>query len=82
MKPLVLKVMTRGETVFEGEIESLSSVNEKGKFDVLRRHANFISMISNYLVITESGGKSRKLKIGKGILKVLDNKADAYLGIK
>ena len=68
--------------MFEGEIESLSSVNDSGKFDVLGHHANFISMIRDHLIIREKGGRTRELKIGRGILKVLDNSANVYLGIK
>lgn len=73
--------MSRGDILFEGEIESLSSVNDTGKFDVLQEHANFISLIRDYLVITEKGGRTQEMKIGSGILKVLDNKANIYLGV-
>ena len=81
MKPFVLKVLSRGDILFEGEVESLSSVNDTGKFDVLRGHANFISLIRDYLVIREKGGRTKEIKIGSGILKVLDNEANIYLGI-
>lgn len=81
MRPFVLKVLSRGDVLFQGEIDSVSSVNDTGKFDILPGHAHFISLIRNYLIIREKGGRTRELKIGSGILKVINNQASIYLGI-
>ncbi len=77
-----LKVRTRQNMLFEGPISSLSSVNETGKFDVLIKHANFISLIKDYLIINLIDGKKREIKVENAILRVLDNQADVYLGVK
>lgn len=81
-KPIHLKVATRGELVYEGDVISMSSVNDKGKFDVLIRHANFITLIRDEIIIRDTSGEERVIKIGRGILKVLENEASAYLGVK
>jgi F0F1-type ATP synthase epsilon subunit len=81
-KPIHLKVVTRGELVYEGDVISMSSVNDKGKFDVLIRHANFITLIRDEIIIRDTGGEERVIKIGRGILKVFENEANAYLGVK
>ena len=81
-KPIHLKVVTRGELVYEGDVISMSSVNDKGKFDVLIRHANFITLIRDEIIIRDTGGEERVIKIGRGILKVFENEASAYLGVK
>lgn len=81
-KPIHLKVVTRGELVYEGDVLSMSSVNDKGKFDVLIRHANFITLIRDEIIIRETGGEERVINIGRGILKVFENEASAYLGVK
>ncbi len=81
-KPLLLKVRNREEVVYEGEVDSLSSVNEAGKFDILKRHANFISLIKDYIIIRDLEGQKQEMKIGQGIMKILDNKVNVYLGIK
>lgn len=80
--PFHLKVVTRGETVYEGDITSLTSVNEKGKFDILLKHANFISLIKDYLIIGDAAGGEQEIKIGRGILRVFRDRANVYLGIK
>lgn len=77
-----LRVLTRGELLYEGDVLSLSSLNEMGKFDVLKQHANFISMVKDYLVIREPNGGAHELKIGQGILRVNQDRANVYLGIK
>lgn len=81
-KTLVLKVQTRQDVLYQGEIDSLTSVNQKGKFDVLREHANFISLIKDYILIKDLKGKDYRLNIGQGLMKVLDNQINIYLGIK
>ncbi len=73
-KPIHLKVATRGELVYEGDVISMSSVNDKGKFDVLIRHANFITLIRDEIIIRDTDGEERVIKIGKGILKVMKEK--------
>lgn len=81
-KPLLLKVRNREEVIYDGEVDSLTSVNEAGKFDILRKHANFISLIKDYIIIRDLKGTKREIKIGQGIMKILDNKVNIYLGIK
>lgn len=81
-KPIHLRVVTRGELVYEGDVISMSSANDKGKFDVLIRHANFITLIRDEIIIRDTGGEERVIKIGRGILKVFENEANAYLGVK
>jgi len=79
---LDLTVQRREEIVYEGEIKALSSVNPKGKFDILAKHANFISLVDTVLVIHEVGGEKREIPIDNGILRVSKNKIDVYLGIR
>ena len=81
-KPIHLRVLTRGELLYEGEVNSLSSINESGKFDVLPKHANFISLIKNHLIIREQTGDERQIKVEQGILRIFQGKANVYLGIK
>lgn len=81
-KPLNLRIVTREEVLYEGQISSLTSVNEKGRFDVLRKHANFISLIKDYIVLQDIERKERRFDIGNGIMKVLENNVSVYLGVK
>lgn len=80
--PLYLMVRNREQVLFSGEVVSVSSHNDKGKFDVLKRHANFISLISKSLLIRLKDGKEKEIKIDNGVMKVLGNKVEVYLGIR
>jgi len=79
--PLVLQVRSRGRLVYDGEITSLSSENETGKFDVLSQHSNFISLVNAKLVARGITGEVQEIPVKTGILKVKDNKITVFLGI-
>ena len=67
--------------LYEGTAEAVSSINEKGLFDVLPKHANFITLVNKKLTIHESAEKKREFKIDSGILKVINNQVTIFLGI-
>ena len=79
-KVLYMKVMDRDEILFEGEVVSLSSVNEKGDFDVLEMHANFITLIKDKLVLRPKGGEEREIAMAHGIMKVNQDKVVVFVG--
>jgi F0F1-type ATP synthase epsilon subunit len=81
VNPLTLTVKNRDGTIFFGEVISLTSFNEKGKFDVLPKHANFISLINKSIDLKLRNGKNKYIEIENGVIKVENNKVDIYLGI-
>lgn len=64
---------------FEGDIFALSSYNEKGLFDILPFHENFISLIKDKIILHDKGAE-KEIKIENGLLKTKDNKVNIYLG--
>lgn len=81
-KNLILHVRNPERIVFEGEVEALSSINDKGPFDVLGNHGNFISIVKDRLIIYHKGGKKEDMKIEKGVLKVVANDVHVFLGLE
>jgi F0F1-type ATP synthase epsilon subunit len=78
-----LKVASREGLVFEGEVESITSYNEKGKFDVLASHANFISLIKKSLVVRTSGDNvDKELNFDNALIRVRQNNVEVYLGVE
>jgi len=77
-----LKIQSREGVIFEGEVAALSSKNEYGKFDILAKHANFISLITSTLEIKQLGGVVKQMKIDNGLLRVKGNVVEVYLGIE
>lgn len=68
--------------IFSGRALAVSSVNQKGAFDILPMHANFICMIKDSITIYMSREKITKIPLEKGILKVFENDVSVFLGIE
>jgi len=79
---LFLTVRNREQLLVNEEIDSLTSYNDKGVFDVLPEHANFISLIRLFISIKKVGGKTLMIKLDNGIMRVFGKKIDVFLGIK
>lgn len=78
-----LKVVSREGLVYEGKVESISSFNDLGKFDVLARHANFISLITKGLVIREKEeGNEKNIQFDNALIRVRENNVEVYIGVE
>lgn len=74
-------VRDRSGILFEGDVEALTSFNDKGEFDVLPLHGNFISIINRSVILRMGGEVSRNIPLETGVLKVYKDKVEVYLGI-
>lgn len=72
-------IKDKNRIYFEGDIFALSAYNEKGLFDVLPFHENFISLIKEKIILHDKG-KDQEMKIDNGLLKTNGNKVSVYLG--
>lgn len=79
---LFLRVLTRSGALFDGEVDSVSSVNQKGAFDVLRRHSQFISIIKDKIVIRMLDGTKREIPVDNAVMRVKGELVQVFLGIK
>lgn len=76
-----LTIISREKVYFEGNVLSVSSVNDTGKFDVLARHQNFISLVRDSLTYRLEDGSSNQVRFETGIMHVLANKVKVFLGL-
>ncbi len=76
-----LIIRAREAVIYEGRITYLSSVNDKGKFDVLPEHTNFISLVKDKIVFKEEHGQEREIPVKQALLRVIDDEAKVFLGI-
>lgn len=86
---LFISIKSPEKTVFEGIVTGVSSYNDRGPFDILSEHENFITIIKKKLVIfpfQTSGSSSKDSKmewdIDQGVLKVRENKVNVFFGIE
>lgn len=75
-----LIIKDKGKIYYEGDIFALSTYNERGLFDVLPYHENFISLIKNKIIL-HNNGRAKEMKIDYGLLKTDGNKVSVYLGV-
>jgi F0F1-type ATP synthase epsilon subunit len=68
--------------VFEGDADRVSSFNEIGRFDVLKMHANFISIIRQELTIYHRNDKVKELPLDQAVMKVKKDEVHIFLGVE
>lgn len=76
-----LKIRNREKLVLEEEVKAITSLNDTGIFDVLPEHANFISIIKEYLIIHKTNGSKEEVKLEKGVMRVLNNEIQIFIGL-
>lgn len=81
-KEIDLTIIAKDGVIFEGKVFAVSSYNDKGKFDILPLHANFISIIYKKIIVTKKDGSQVTFDIDRAILKHFKNKTEIYLGIE
>lgn len=76
-----LVVRSREGELFRGEVDSITSYNDKGVFDVLAQHANFISLIKKSLIIRK-GEMVNTINLSNALMRVRENSVEVYIGIE
>lgn len=77
---LSVQIRDREGIKFKGQAGVVSSVNVAGPFDILPGHVNFISLIRKRVSVTEAGGKKTEFNLETGVIQVLKDKINVYLG--
>ena len=78
-KAIVVDIRNRKEQFFKGEAKTVSSVNDTGEFDVLSKHANFVTLIRGYVIIDKGLPSEKKFDIDSGVLATKTDSVDIYL---
>jgi F0F1-type ATP synthase epsilon subunit len=78
---LSVMIRDRAGVLYEGEVEAFSSYNQKGPFDVLPLHTNFISLITKGVDLRLKGTIFKNLPLETGVMKVKENRIEVYIGI-
>ncbi|HUD03583.1 MAG TPA: hypothetical protein VMR51_02230 [Patescibacteria group bacterium] len=77
-----LKVYSPFKVYFEGDVDSVSAVNDTGPFDVLARHHNFLTLLNPCdLVIRIKGYDKESIRISRGIMQVKFDDVVVFLDV-
>ena len=67
------------ELRFAGYAKSFSSVNEKGPFDILPAHENFVSVISGPITIEDEGGVKKQFTVENAVVEASGNLVKVFV---
>lgn len=76
-----LQILTPDTTLFDGEVKEISCHNEKGQFDVLYGHANFMSMIDKKIQVIQADGEKKEYPVEQALIEVHDNEIYIFMNI-
>ncbi len=80
---LSVSISNPKRVVWEGEVESVSSVNSQGPFDILPQHANFITFTEHQPIVVrtkEKGVVEHTFK--NSVMYVHDNKVRVFVDLE
>jgi len=83
-KPPLISVTVKKpeQTIFDGFATTVTSISNRGKFDILAYHANFIALIEETIILGQEGKPAVTIPIKTGVMKVQGNVVKIILGIE
>lgn len=79
---LTVVVRNKDKILYSGQAYAVTTVNEKGTFDVLAEHESFISLIKDKVTVRTTPKENTEIPIDNGILRVFKDKVYIYVNPK
>lgn len=79
---LTVVVRNKEKILYSGQAQAVTSVNDKGVFDVLPQHENFITIIKEKVIIHPTLKENMEIQIENGIVRIYKDKAYIYVNFK
>ena len=79
---LTVVVRNREKVIYSGQAAAITSINDKGIFDVLPQHENFISLIKEKVIIHPTLKENEEIQIENGIARVYKDNVYIYVNFK
>jgi hypothetical protein len=76
-----LTIRNTKKILFDEEAKCITSINERGRFDILPLHENFISLIQKYIIIYKLNGDKQTMEIDNGVVHVTNNVVHCYINL-
>ena len=78
---LSVKVNTAEKVIWEGEADSVSSHNSQGSFDILPKHANFITIIHRKPIVIRRKDFEKTLSFDVAVIHTHDSIVRIYANL-
>ena len=76
-----MSIKSRKANLFRGLAYSVTASNNRGVFDILPGHANYVTLIDDLVTVDIGMSSEQKIKIEKGVLTTTRNKVEIYAGL-
>jgi F0F1-type ATP synthase epsilon subunit len=76
-----VKVYAPFKTYFDGSASSISAVNGTGAFDILPKHHNFMTLLSNGEIVVRTPQGEERILITRGIMHVKADDVVVFLDV-
>jgi len=80
-KILTAIIKNREKILYEGTAKAISAIDERGVFDILPQHSNFISIIKQHIIVHKMDGSQEEFPCREGVLRVESNVVRVYVDI-
>jgi F0F1-type ATP synthase epsilon subunit len=80
--PLIVVMKNKDKILYRGNAYAVSAFDDKGPFDVLPQHENFIALIKDKVIIHTTPKDKLEMKIDNGIVRISQNKVYIYANFK
>ncbi len=77
---LSVTIVSPEETLFEGELESLTVPGEKGRFEILKDHAPIISSLTAGTLVCR-GAEAFEMEVRGGFIEVAHNRVSVCVEV-
>jgi F-type H+-transporting ATPase subunit epsilon len=78
---LQVRINSPEKVIWEGQADSVSSVNRDGPFDILPFHANFLTIIEKKPIKIQSEGKTEEYTFENSVIYAHKNSVYIYAKI-
>lgn len=78
---LSVKITSPNQIIWQGNADSVSSVNSQGPFDILAYHANFICIVEEHPIIVVNGANIKAYNFKRAIIYTYENSVQIFTDI-
>ncbi len=79
---LTVVVRNKDKVLYSGQAYAVTSINDRGIFDILPQHENFITLIKEKVIIHPTAKENREIQIENGIARIHKDKVYIYVNFK
>lgn len=75
-------VRNKDNVLYKGQAYAVTSINDRGTFDILPRHENFIALIKEKVTIHPDEKTKQEILIENGIIRVFKDNVNIYVNFR